>query len=133
MTCNREWLINLVESKKSKVRLADDSTLRVEGMGNVVIKKKDGLNTTTENILLMPEMKCNLLSLGQLVEKGFTVIMGNNDQAEVFDISKKLILRSKISNNRTFQVCMDKNLCCLSTVKEDENWKWHLRFGHLNF
>lgn len=59
--------------------------------------EKDGLHETVENVFLVLEMKCNLLSLGQIVEKGFTVIMGNNGQAKVFGRSKKLILRSKIS------------------------------------
>ncbi|XP_017406925.2 uncharacterized protein LOC108320098 [Vigna angularis] len=107
MTYNREWLIDLDESKKSKVRVVDDNTLRVEGIINVIIKKKNEQHATIENILLVPEMKCNLLSIGQLIEKGFTMIMGNNDQVEVFDRSRKLILRSKIFKNCTFRVCKD--------------------------
>lgn len=67
-------------------------------------------------------MKCNLLSIGQLIEKGYTVIMGNIDRVELFDIHKKLILRSKISKNRTFQVSSEaiENLKCLATLKEEE-------------
>lgn len=52
-------------------------------------------------------MRCNLLSPGQLVEKGFTVIMGSHGQVEVFDKNKILVLRSMISKNRTFKVQMD--------------------------
>lgn len=61
--------------------------------------------------------------------------MGGHDQVEVFDKNKVLILRSKISKNQTFQVCMDAvgSWHCLSTVKDDETWKWHLGFDHLNF
>lgn len=95
------------ESKKSKVKFVDDNTTRVEGMGNVVIKRKDGSHAIIENVLLVPAMKCNLLSIGQLIEKGFTVVMGNHDRVEVFDNNKRLILRSKTSKNRTFQACMD--------------------------
>ncbi|XP_047173543.1 uncharacterized protein LOC124841336 [Vigna umbellata] len=122
MTCNKEWLVRLDESKKSRVRFADNNTLQVEGMGNVVIRRKDGSHAIIEDVLLVLAMKCNLLSLGQLVEKGFTVVMGGCDQVEVFDKNKVLILRSKISKNRTFQVCMDAvgSWHCLSTVKDDE-------------
>ncbi|XP_017411689.1 uncharacterized protein LOC108323687 [Vigna angularis] len=35
MTCHQEWLINFDAMKKSKVKFADDSTLKVEGMGYV--------------------------------------------------------------------------------------------------
>ena len=37
MTGHKEWLVNFDSSKKSKVKFADDSTLRVEGVGDVVI------------------------------------------------------------------------------------------------
>ncbi|WVZ16499.1 hypothetical protein V8G54_009481 [Vigna mungo] len=36
-------------------------------------------------------MKCNLLSVGQLTEKGFIVIMGSNGQIEVFDQDQKRV------------------------------------------
>ncbi|WVZ04379.1 hypothetical protein V8G54_025185 [Vigna mungo] len=135
MTYNRSWLMNLDESKKSKVRVADNNTLRVEGIGTIKIKRKNGLHATLENVLLVPEMKCNLLSVGQLTEIGYTVIMGGDAQMEVYDKGKNLILRCARSGNRTFQVRLDvvETLQCLSSVKEDESWKWHLRFGHLNF
>lgn len=37
MTCHQEWLINFDATKKSKVKFANDSTLKVEGMRDVVI------------------------------------------------------------------------------------------------
>ncbi|WVZ08779.1 hypothetical protein V8G54_022125 [Vigna mungo] len=88
MTYNRSWLTNLDESKKSKVRVTDNSTLKVEGIGSVKIKRKSGLHATLENVLLVPEMKCNLLSVGQLTKNGYTVIMGSNTQMEVYDQGK---------------------------------------------
>ncbi|WVZ23629.1 hypothetical protein V8G54_002173 [Vigna mungo] len=75
MTYNRSWLWNLDETKKSKV----------EGIGSVKIKSRNGLHATLENVLLVPEMKCNLLSVGQLNENGYTVIIGSNAQMEVYD------------------------------------------------
>ncbi|WVZ02757.1 hypothetical protein V8G54_023563 [Vigna mungo] len=107
MTFNRGWMKNLDESKKSKVRVANNSTLRVEGIGSIQIKRKNGLHATLENVLLVPEMKCNLLSVGQLNEKGYTVIMGNNAQMEVYDKGKNLILKCVRAGNRTFQVQLD--------------------------
>lgn len=41
----------------------------------------------------MPGMKCNLLSLGQLVEKGFTVLM-KNGCLKMFDCNQKLMLKT---------------------------------------
>ncbi|WVZ25754.1 hypothetical protein V8G54_004298 [Vigna mungo] len=135
MTYNRNWLSNLDESKKSKVRVADNNTLKVEGIGSVKIKSRNGLHATLENVLLVPEMKCNLLSVGQLNENEYTVIMGSNAQMEVYDQVKNLILNCVRAGNRTFQVHLEviENLRCLTSVKEEESLKWHLRFGHLNY
>ncbi|WVY91413.1 hypothetical protein V8G54_036927 [Vigna mungo] len=135
MTYNRSWLSNLDETKKSKVRVADNNTLKVEGIGSVKIKCRNGLHATLENVLLVPEMKCNLLSVGQLNENGYTVIMGSNAQMEIYDQGKNLILTCIRAGNRTFQVRLEviESLRCLTSVKEDKSLKWHLRFGHLNY
>lgn len=127
--------MNFDEIKKSKVKFVDDNTLMVEGMGDVIINRKNGSQAIIIGVLFVPVMKCNLLSIGQLVEKGYTVIMGNNDRVELYDRNKKLILTSKISRNRTFQVSLEvvESMQCMVTVKKEENWLWHMRFGHLSF
>ncbi|WVY95960.1 hypothetical protein V8G54_028111 [Vigna mungo] len=109
MTYNRNWLMNLDESKKSKVRVADNNTLNVEGTGTVKVKRKNGRGTLSS--------------------------WGGDAQMEVYDKSKNLILKCARSGNQTFQVRLDvvETLQCLSSVKEDKNWRWHLRFGNLNF
>ncbi|WVZ06543.1 hypothetical protein V8G54_019889 [Vigna mungo] len=122
MTCNREWMVNIDETRKSKVRAADNNILKVEGIGNVVVKRKNGACVIIKNVLLVPEIKCNLLSLGQLVGNGFTVIMGNRGQAEIFNKDKKLVLQTNICKNRTFQITLDMvEMQCMKAVTEDEN------------
>ncbi|WVZ01111.1 hypothetical protein V8G54_027180 [Vigna mungo] len=131
---NYESTSHVKPSWKSKVRVTDNNTLKVEGMGNVVVKGKNGACVIIKNVLLVLEIKCNLLSHGQLVENGFTVIMGNRGQAEIFDKDKKLVLQTNICKNRTFQITLDMvEMQCMKAVTEDENWRWHLRYGHLNF
>ncbi|XP_019432647.1 PREDICTED: uncharacterized protein LOC109339635 [Lupinus angustifolius] len=44
MTCHRDWLVNFDSSKKSKVRFADNIMIQAEGIGDVVIKRRDGKN-----------------------------------------------------------------------------------------
>lgn len=132
--CNRKWLVNFDETKNRKVKFAYDSTLMAEGMGDVIINRKNDSQAIISSVLFVPAMKCNLLSVGKLVERGYTIIMGNNDRVELFDSHKKLILTSKISKNRTLQVNLEaiESQQCFTTVKEEESWLCHLRFGHLN-
>lgn len=78
-------------------------------------------------------MKCNLLSLGQLVEKGFTVLM-KDDCLKMFDSDKNLLMKAPLASNRTFQVDIRAaEVHCIAVTTSNDNWLWHSRFGHLNF
>ncbi|CAJ2635289.1 unnamed protein product [Trifolium pratense] len=134
MTSHKDWLIEIDASRKSRVRFADDRTLQAEGIGKLVINRDDGKHVIMEDVLYVPGMKSNLLSLGQLIQKGFAVTMKNNSLA-LFDAKKNLILKTPLSKNRTFQINMTTaKVMCLSAVEaDDKNWIWHARYGHLNF
>jgi len=134
MTGHREWLINFDFSRKTSVKLADNRSLESEGIGDIAIKMKDGRNALIEKVLLVPGMKCNLLSIGQLIEKGFSVTMEGNT-LNLYDKQGNLILKSKLTKSRTF-LCSIKNAkdVCMSAASDgDSNWLWHMRYGHLNF
>ncbi|XP_019425045.1 PREDICTED: uncharacterized protein LOC109333918 [Lupinus angustifolius] len=103
MTSHKEWLADFDPNKKNNVKLADDSTLKVDETEDVVILRKNGSSALISDVLFIPGLKYNLLSIGQLVQKGFTAIM-KNGRCELFDAEKRLILRSKLTKNRTFQV-----------------------------
>ncbi|XP_004496824.1 uncharacterized protein [Cicer arietinum] len=71
MTSHKEWLVDIDKSRKSKIRFVDYRTLEAEGAGNMVIKRRNGKTLMIENVLYVPGMKSNLLSIGQLIQKGF--------------------------------------------------------------
>ena len=54
---------------------------------------------------------------------------------ELFDPNLKLVLRSPLSRNRTFQANIKaaEVQCLMATKINQLSWLWHLRFGHLNF
>jgi hypothetical protein len=81
MTSHREWLVDFDGSKKSKVRLADNRTVPAEGVGNVVIKTKEGKQGVISDVLFVPNIKSNLLSIGQLLEKGLSMQMKDEEHA----------------------------------------------------
>ena len=134
MARHKEWFIDLDTSRSKKVKLEDSRTLNVEGVGNILIRRKDCKTTFIESVLFVPDMQCNLMSVGQLVKKGFSVIM-QNDSLKLFDPNKRLVLRSSLSKNVTFQANTNVAYAkCLTTiVAKEESCLWHLRFGPLNF
>ena len=133
MTWKKEWFISLVDSSKSKVRFVDDSSLTAEGIGRVAFRDTNGKETVIEEVLYVPGLKKNLLSLGQLLQKGFVMTMEDN-WLKVFDRNQKLVIQENLSQNRTFRIGMNiLKHQCFETSENKEEWLWHLRFGHLNF
>ncbi|PNX76038.1 retrovirus-related Pol polyprotein from transposon TNT 1-94 [Trifolium pratense] len=110
-------------SKLCKVKFADDSTISVEGKGKVMVQRKNANHTFVTDVLYVPSMKHNLLSLGQLLEKGFNYSTKDHN-IQVFDPQNKLILKAPLSNNRTFKVNLQASAfqCFSSLITEDEKW-----------
>ena len=133
MTGHKEWFVTLDEAVKTKVKFADDRTVQAEGMGQILVQRKDGKESFISNVLYVPNMKSNLLSLGQLLEKNYKIKMEDR-MLSVFDKDGRLILKVPLSSNRTFKIDIQiGNHKCLASVVDDVNWIWHHRFGHLNF
>nr|GEU68369.1 hypothetical protein [Tanacetum cinerariifolium] len=94
---------------------------------------ENGKESMIEDVYYVPAMKSNILSLGQLMKKGYWVLMKN----------RKLLLKNKEGviialvkrcKNRTFKLNLSNvNGKCLKADLSDEEYVWHLRFGHLHF
>jgi len=63
MTGRKDWLVDLDESVKKNVRFANNSTVKAEGLGRVLIHRKDGKRFVISEVLYVPNMHNNLLSL----------------------------------------------------------------------
>lgn len=87
-----------------------------------------------KDVLYVPGMKCNLLSIRQLVEKGFLVVM-KDGAFELFDTHNNLVLKSSLSKNITFKtmIISIEVQCFKIIVDHKHSWLWPLRFGHLKF
>lgn len=106
MTDRKVWLVDFDDSKKSKVKRADNSSLQAEGTGNIVIQRSNEAKALIKDVLYVPGIKCNLLSVGELVEKGFSVVI-KDEALELFDIQNNLVLKSPLSKNRTFKTMIN--------------------------
>ena len=103
------------------MRFADSSSINCEGVGNVVIKRKDGSNVVIENVMYCPTMDSYLLSLGQLLEKGYKTRM-EDLMLKVYDKKQRFILKAKMSSNRTFKVNFNvTDVHCITVEGNDVN------------
>ncbi|GKC69252.1 retrovirus-related pol polyprotein from transposon TNT 1-94 [Tanacetum coccineum] len=64
--------------RSDKVRFADDKTLDIAGVGDVVLKTSFGTSWTLKDVMYIPNLKRRLILVGQLDEEGYHV--GFRDQ-----------------------------------------------------
>ncbi|XP_027191822.1 uncharacterized protein [Cicer arietinum] len=123
MTGHKEWLVNFDESKKTKVRFADNRTVDAKGTGDLLIRREDGKKALITEVLYVPAMKSNLISIGQLLEKGFNMNL-QHVILDVYDDTEKKILSAPLTRNRTFQVKFGAfDAKCFNAEKiTDETW-----------
>ena len=85
------------------------------------------------NVLYIPGMKSNFLSIGQLVKKNYKVVV-EDKMIRVVDANGRLILKDPIYQNITFKIELNvMEHKCLSTATSRDKWIWLYRLGHLNF
>ncbi|XP_004488901.1 uncharacterized protein [Cicer arietinum] len=133
MTEHKEWFVIIDKKVKREIKFIDNITMTTEGVGKVLIQRRDDKQSFICDVWYVPNMKNNLLSLGQLLEKGYSMNM-ENGQMKMFESSKRLVLKTPLSKNITFkmEIQISENQC-LATEVRSEDWLWHQRFGHLNF
>jgi len=59
-------------------RFGDDSCLNSKGIGCVVLRDSSDREVVIDGVLYVPSLKTKLLSLGQLLQKGFIMEMKEN-------------------------------------------------------
>ena len=56
----------------------DTSKISVKGKGKILIRTKNGTNKYISDVYYVPALKNNLISLGQLVERGYDIHLKDN-------------------------------------------------------
>lgn len=135
MSGDRELFSTLSGDFKHSVKLGNDKRMEVVGKGSVKLVLND-VTYNISDVYFVPELKNNLLSLGQLQEKEITIIL-RKGFCKIYHDEKGLMAESKMSMNRMFMLIdqggdEDNQQCCLKTATEDMAKLWHERYGHLS-
>ena len=133
MTGNKSLFYDLNENFREKVKLGNDSSMSVMGKGSVKMLMNKKMQNVGD-VFYIPELKNNLISLGQLQETGCS-IMFQKGSCQIHDPEGGLVADIKMSGNRMFQLKTKTSgdQTCFQSSIQDSSWLWHYRFGHLNF
>lgn len=136
MTRDQRWFSHLEEDLNHTVKLGNDIRMTFAAKGSVRVQV-NGLTQMISDVYYIPELKNNLLSVGQLQEKGLPILI-QNGTCRVYHPSNGVIMQANMSENRMFYLLasrLSENSMCLQTeeVSDEEVHLWHCRFGHLNY
>jgi len=136
MTRNKEWFFEFKEGLCKTVKHGNNTTMIVVGKGSIRVRV-NGFTQAISDVYFVLELKNNLLSLGQLQEKGLSILI-QHGSCKIFHPKKGLIMHTDMKGNRMFYVIAStatKNLMCMqaNTTSDQETHLWHCHFGHLNY
>ena len=100
MSGDRTLFFELDEGFTQMVKLGNHTKLNVVGKGNVRISL-EGVNHLVTEVFYVPALRNNLLSIGQLQEKGLAILLQSN-QCKIYHPSRGLIIQSNMTANRMF-------------------------------
>ncbi|KAJ8764624.1 hypothetical protein K2173_006706 [Erythroxylum novogranatense] len=129
MTNDEKLFKELDKSASSRVRIGNGDYITVKGKGTVAIESLTGTKLISE-VLYVPEIDQNLLSVGQLLEKGFKVLF-EDKMCLVIDQSSQELFRIKMQGKSFSLNPLEEEQvafpCQLTTADT-----WHKRMGHFH-
>ncbi|KAG7583447.1 Zinc finger CCHC-type superfamily [Arabidopsis suecica] len=105
MTGILAYFSKLDESVTGKVRFGDDSLIDIKGKGSLVFVANNGERRALHDVYYIPNLRSNIVSLGQATESGCDVRM-REDYLTLYDRDGKLFVKAKRSKNRLYKVMM---------------------------
>ena len=114
--------VDLDESISGNVSFGDNSKTLVNGKGKSLIRLKDGRHEFISNVYYISNMKNNILSLGQLLEKDYDIHM-KDSSLSIRDRRNNLITKVPMSGNRMFLLKIQNDVAkCLKACYIDASW-----------
>ncbi|PKI79000.1 hypothetical protein CRG98_000641 [Punica granatum] len=105
----------------------------MKGKGDVIFELNNGKQLCIFDVYYVPNIKSNLLSIGQLLERGYNINM-KDSALSIRDKNNKLITHVSMTKNRMFPLKLSVNEAnCLKVTTLDASTLWHLLYEHLNF
>ncbi|GJY40225.1 ribonuclease H-like domain, reverse transcriptase, RNA-dependent DNA polymerase [Tanacetum coccineum] len=102
MTRVTEHFKELDEKVSGKVRFGDGSYIEIKGKGTILIECNDEKQRIISHVYYIPDLKSNLLSLGQFTEIGCKVVM-EDDELQLYDMDNKIFMKVTRQRNRLYK------------------------------
>lgn len=126
MTHESDILVNKRPANVDDITCANNDTLKVKSSGDTILKLADS-EIPMSDVLHVPDLGVNLLSVSQIVSKGNTVFFDKSG-CTVKNGAGDIILKTKCENG-VYKISEKRAETCMMATS---SYVWHRRLGHLN-
>ena len=128
MTGDASKFTTLILKDQGSVTYGDNRKANVIGEGNIIVNK----DLSIKNVLLVEDLKHNLISISQLCDNGFKVTFCAN-KCSIEKIDNDQVHFEGYRRRNVYKINLDdfksSNEVCLYSSNED-SWLWHRKLGH---
>ncbi|GJX24279.1 zinc finger, CCHC-type containing protein [Tanacetum coccineum] len=116
----------LYDEVSGKVRFEDGSYIEIKGKGSILIECDDEKQRIISHVYYIPDLKSNLLSLGQFTEIGCKVVM-EDDELRLYDMDNKIFMKVTRQRNRLYKANLriGTPVCLLANLQEAHGFIAH--------
>ncbi|KAG6451043.1 hypothetical protein O3G_MSEX006910 [Manduca sexta] len=136
MTKHNSLLQNKTTPSTKNIRVADNKVLSVQCSGQVSLDVYDNEGKENKvlftNVLCVPDLATNLLSVSQIIRSGGQVKFDKTG-CVIINCKSQIVATASIINNMYRLNMPGGGYACMTDVEEQDVYLWHQRMGHLNF
>lgn len=136
MTRRSDWMYDLQPPPIQKITVANNDTVSVQQIGKVNIQtvtSNDEHRIQVRDVLLIPDLSANLLSVSQLTKNGCKVEFTDSG-CHIYNSKGDLVAMARRTNNMYKLNTVGTGTACAVFPKESKAdiETWHRRMAHLN-
>lgn len=132
MTPNRSWFEDFCEQAEGFVLFGDNKSCKIAGIGSIWFKLHDGNERLLTEVRYVPDLKRNLISVGELDKKGY-LFKGEN--SELLVVKGSVVVIRGIKKKGLYSLDGDVVIGTTTSAFEKLSQKteiWHKRLGHVS-
>ena len=115
------------------MKFGDNFVVEIEGRDTILFVDKGGEHRKLTGVYFILRLKANLVSLGQLDEVGCFISI-KRGLLKIYDDRQRLLTQVRRMTNHLYILELEiEQPVSLSAKTEEVSWRWHARYGHLNF
>lgn len=132
MNEHKNLFVEMQEIEDGHMSFGDESEIQVKGKGKISFSH-NGKESLIVEVYYVPDMKSNILSMGELMEKGSSVFM-KDQMMHLKEKGGRTLACVEMAKNVMYKLNMRNMLeRCLQVNMTNKTSLWHLRFGRLHY